>query len=96
MTSCLPPSVLVQNGSGDSNDLWRLEVCGGRRGDPVKVLRSKVRLLHVATGCVLYSSGKTLPKWYPTPLFVYLIHFIDRPRVITSTIHTSYRFTHTR
>uniref|UniRef100_A0A8C5FP09 Protein O-mannosyl-transferase 2 n=1 Tax=Gadus morhua TaxID=8049 RepID=A0A8C5FP09_GADMO len=51
------------NGSGDSNDLWRLEVCGGRRGDPVKVLRSKVRLLHVATGCVLYSSGKTLPKW---------------------------------
>ncbi|CAL8300074.1 unnamed protein product [Boreogadus saida] len=51
------------NGSGDSNDLWRLEVCGGRRGDTVKVLRSKVRFLHVATGCVLYSSGKTLPKW---------------------------------
>uniref|UniRef100_A0A3P9K8N8 Protein O-mannosyl-transferase 2 n=1 Tax=Oryzias latipes TaxID=8090 RepID=A0A3P9K8N8_ORYLA len=51
------------NGTGDSNDLWRVEVCGGQRGDLVKVLRSKVRFLHKATGCVLYSSGKTLPKW---------------------------------
>ncbi|PWA16458.1 hypothetical protein CCH79_00004545, partial [Gambusia affinis] len=50
------------NGTGDSNDLWQVEVCGGRRGDLVKVLRSKVRFLHKATGCVLYSSGKTLPK----------------------------------
>ncbi|XP_008282287.1 protein O-mannosyl-transferase 2 [Stegastes partitus] len=51
------------NGSGDTNDLWQVEVCGGRKGDLVKVLRSKVRFLHRATGCVLYSSGKTLPKW---------------------------------
>ncbi|KAM9571160.1 protein O-mannosyl-transferase 2 isoform 2-T2 [Salvelinus alpinus] len=51
------------NGTGDPNDLWQVEVCGGRKGDLVKVLRSKVRFLHRATGCVLYSSGKTLPKW---------------------------------
>ncbi|XP_030636497.1 protein O-mannosyl-transferase 2 [Chanos chanos] len=51
------------NGTGDPNDLWRIEVSGGRKGDLVKVLRSKVRLLHRSTGCVLYSSGKTLPKW---------------------------------
>ncbi|CAL1575225.1 unnamed protein product [Knipowitschia caucasica] len=51
------------NGSGDSNDLWQIQVCGGRSGDLVKVLRSKIRLLHRATGCVLYSSGRTLPKW---------------------------------
>ncbi|XP_020775426.1 protein O-mannosyl-transferase 2 [Boleophthalmus pectinirostris] len=51
------------NGTGDSNDLWQIQVSGGRRGDLVKVLRSKIRLLHRATGCVLYSSGKTLPKW---------------------------------
>ncbi|KAM9355106.1 protein O-mannosyl-transferase 2 isoform 2-T2 [Pholidichthys leucotaenia] len=51
------------NGTGDKNDLWQVEVCGGRKGDLVKVLRSKVRFLHQATGCVLYSSGKTLPKW---------------------------------
>lgn len=51
------------NGTGDTNDLWQVQVCGGRTGDLVKVLRSKVRLLHRATGCVLYSSGRTLPKW---------------------------------
>uniref|UniRef100_A0A671R4A0 Protein O-mannosyl-transferase 2 n=1 Tax=Sinocyclocheilus anshuiensis TaxID=1608454 RepID=A0A671R4A0_9TELE len=51
------------NGSGDMNDLWQVEVCGGKKGDPVKVLRSKVRFLHRSTGCVLCSSGKTLPKW---------------------------------
>ncbi|KAF7201947.1 protein O-mannosyl-transferase 2 [Nothobranchius furzeri] len=51
------------NGTGDANDLWQVEVCGGRKGDLVKVLRSKVRFLHKATGCVLFSSGKTLPKW---------------------------------
>uniref|UniRef100_A0A8B9RF71 Protein O-mannosyl-transferase 2 n=1 Tax=Astyanax mexicanus TaxID=7994 RepID=A0A8B9RF71_ASTMX len=51
------------NGTGDLNDLWQVEVCGGKKGDPVKVLRSKVRFLHRSTGCVLFSSGKTLPKW---------------------------------
>ncbi|XP_053366537.1 protein O-mannosyl-transferase 2 isoform X1 [Clarias gariepinus] len=51
------------NGTGDPNDLWQVEVCGGKKGDPVKVLRSKVRFLHHSTGCVLYSSGKMLPKW---------------------------------
>ncbi|XP_033885204.3 protein O-mannosyl-transferase 2-like isoform X1 [Acipenser ruthenus] len=51
------------NGTGDPNDFWQIEVCGGKSGDLVKVLRSKVRLIHLSTGCVLYSSGKTLPKW---------------------------------
>ncbi|XP_042201433.1 protein O-mannosyl-transferase 2 [Callorhinchus milii] len=51
------------NGTGDSNDFWRIEVVGGQNGDLIKVLRSKIRLTHLATGCVLYSSGKTLPKW---------------------------------
>ncbi|XP_067848247.1 protein O-mannosyl-transferase 2 isoform X2 [Heptranchias perlo] len=51
------------NGTGDSNDLWRIEVVGGQNGDLIKVLRSKIRLIHVATGCILYSSGKSLPKW---------------------------------
>ncbi|XP_072895222.1 protein O-mannosyl-transferase 2 isoform X1 [Hemitrygon akajei] len=51
------------NGTGDSNDFWRIEVIGGLNGDLIKVLRSKIRLIHVATGCILYSSGKSLPKW---------------------------------
>ncbi|XP_077319734.1 protein O-mannosyl-transferase 2 [Lithobates pipiens] len=49
------------NGTGDTNDFWRIEVSGGR--SPVKVLRSRIRLLHLSTGCVLGSSAKTLPKW---------------------------------
>ncbi|XP_053330944.1 protein O-mannosyl-transferase 2 isoform X2 [Spea bombifrons] len=48
-------------GSGDSNDYWKIEVLGG--GSRVRVLRSHVRLQHVATGCVLGSTGKALPKW---------------------------------
>ncbi|XP_053700812.1 protein O-mannosyl-transferase 2 [Synchiropus splendidus] len=51
------------NGTGDKNDLWQIQVSGGQKGDLVKVLRSKVRFLHKASGCVLFSSGKTLPKW---------------------------------
>ncbi|KAM4014562.1 protein O-mannosyl-transferase 2 isoform 2-T2 [Anomaloglossus baeobatrachus] len=49
------------NGTGDSNDFWRIEVTGGK--SKVKVLRSQIRLRHLSTGCVLGSSGKTLPKW---------------------------------
>uniref|UniRef100_A0A8B9DE70 Protein O-mannosyl-transferase 2 n=1 Tax=Anser cygnoides TaxID=8845 RepID=A0A8B9DE70_ANSCY len=51
------------NGTGDSNDFWRIEVVGRKPGKLIKVLRSQVRLTHVATGCILGSSGKTLPKW---------------------------------
>ncbi|XP_072284506.1 protein O-mannosyl-transferase 2 [Pyxicephalus adspersus] len=49
------------NGIGDTNDFWRIEVSGGQ--SPVKVLRSQIRLLHLSSGCILGSSGKTLPKW---------------------------------
>ncbi|XP_029453496.1 protein O-mannosyl-transferase 2 isoform X2 [Rhinatrema bivittatum] len=51
------------NGTGDWNDFWRIEVVNRKAENLVKVLRSKIRLIHLATGCVLGSSGKTLPKW---------------------------------
>uniref|UniRef100_A0A8D0H019 Protein O-mannosyl-transferase 2 n=1 Tax=Sphenodon punctatus TaxID=8508 RepID=A0A8D0H019_SPHPU len=51
------------NGTGDSNDFWRIEVVGRKAGKFIKVLRSQLRLIHLATGCILSSSGKTLPKW---------------------------------
>lgn len=57
----LQVSAYGTNGTGDSNDFWRIEVTGGK--NRVKVLRSQIRLLHLSTGCVLGSSGKTLPKW---------------------------------
>uniref|UniRef100_A0ACB8G6L5 Uncharacterized protein n=1 Tax=Sphaerodactylus townsendi TaxID=933632 RepID=A0ACB8G6L5_9SAUR len=51
------------NGTGDSNDFWRVEVVGRKAGKHIKVLRSQIRLIHLATGCLLGSTGKTLPKW---------------------------------
>ncbi|XP_067388778.1 protein O-mannosyl-transferase 2 [Emydura macquarii macquarii] len=51
------------NGTGDANDFWRIEVVGRKAGKLIKVLRSQIRLTHLATGCILGSSGKTLPKW---------------------------------
>ncbi|XP_063049418.1 protein O-mannosyl-transferase 2 [Engraulis encrasicolus] len=51
------------NGTGDDNDLWVLEVYGGQRGDLVNVIRSKIRFVHRNTGCILFTSGKQLPKW---------------------------------
>ncbi|KAL8169121.1 UNVERIFIED_CONTAM: Protein O-mannosyl-transferase 2 [Gekko kuhli] len=51
------------NGTGDSNDFWRIEVVGRKTGKHIKVLRSQIRLIHLATGCILGSTGKTLPKW---------------------------------
>ncbi|XP_059108885.1 protein O-mannosyl-transferase 2 isoform X1 [Peromyscus eremicus] len=51
------------NGTGDSNDFWRIEVVNRKFGNRIKVLRSRIRLIHLVTGCVLGSSGKILPKW---------------------------------
>ncbi|XP_032338328.1 protein O-mannosyl-transferase 2 isoform X2 [Camelus ferus] len=51
------------NGTGDSNDFWRIEVVNRKFENRIKVLRSRIRLIHLATGCVLGSSGKILPKW---------------------------------
>ncbi|XP_012872937.1 PREDICTED: protein O-mannosyl-transferase 2 [Dipodomys ordii] len=51
------------NGTGDSNDFWRIEVVNRKFGNRIKVLRSRIRLIHLGTGCVLGSSGKVLPKW---------------------------------
>ncbi|XP_032811789.2 protein O-mannosyl-transferase 2 [Petromyzon marinus] len=52
-----------ENGTGDSNDLWRVEVVGGATGEALGVVRSRVRLVHLPTGCLLHSHSKTLPKW---------------------------------
>ncbi len=51
------------NGTGDSNDLFRVEIDGGKTGDPVKALSTVFRLVHQNIGCALYSHQKQLPKW---------------------------------
>ena len=56
-------SLLTQNGKGDFNDVWEVEVEGGRHGDRVKTVASVVKLRHVSLGCYLHSHGTQLPKW---------------------------------
>ncbi|XP_043929836.1 protein O-mannosyl-transferase 2 isoform X2 [Protopterus annectens] len=52
------------NGTGDPNDFWRIEIVAKKsRNERVKVLRNEIKLIHMALGCVLCSTGKTLPKW---------------------------------
>ncbi|OZJ06225.1 hypothetical protein BZG36_00764 [Bifiguratus adelaidae] len=53
---------------GDSNDYWRVDIIDYNKQDPVskdrlRTLRSKFRLVHHQTGCVLFSGGVKLPKW---------------------------------
>ena len=40
-----------------------MEIEGGRDGDVVKTLTSKIRLHHYFLKCVLTTSTKQLPKW---------------------------------
>ena len=63
--------VVVKNGVGDANDLWKVELVNGREGDPVRTVSSRLKLRHVNLGCYLHSHSKQLPKWYVLILYSY-------------------------
>ncbi|XP_047741231.1 protein O-mannosyl-transferase 2, partial [Hyalella azteca] len=52
-----------ENGQGDLNDVWRVEIMNGKTGDSVKTLVSVLKLVHSQVHCALHSSTKQLPKW---------------------------------
>eukprot|EP00092_Neocalanus_flemingeri_P019544 GFUD01021174.1.p1 GENE.GFUD01021174.1~~GFUD01021174.1.p1 ORF type:complete len:722 (+),score=149.03 GFUD01021174.1:268-2433(+) len=52
-----------ENGTGDANDVWRLEVIGGKEGEVVNTVTSKLKFHHYFVKCVLTCSTKNLPKW---------------------------------
>lgn len=52
-----------ENGTGDANDVWRLEVVGEANKASVTTVTSKLRFIHYLTGCALHSHSKQLPKW---------------------------------
>ena len=52
-----------ENGTGDANDVWKLEIVGGKEGDKVETVTSKFKLTHYFLKCVLTSGGRQLPKW---------------------------------
>ncbi|GFU18652.1 protein O-mannosyl-transferase 2 [Nephila pilipes] len=52
-----------QNGVGDANDMWRIEIVGEDNKIPVSTVTSKIRIVHYLTGCALHSNSKQLPSW---------------------------------
>ncbi len=54
---------LPQDGVGDANDIWRVELVDGKAGEPVRTVSSRFRLKHATLGCYLHSHSKQLPKW---------------------------------
>ena len=52
-----------ENGTGDSNDIWILEVVGEEVGAPVQALSSVIKLYHYNIKCALHSHNRQLPKW---------------------------------
>ena len=35
-----------ENGTGDANDVWRVEVVGGAEGDKIETVTSKIKFHH--------------------------------------------------
>lgn len=52
-----------QNGTGDANDVWKVDIVGGAEGEVVHTVTSKLRFIHYLTECALHSHSKQLPKW---------------------------------
>ena len=52
-----------QNGVGDGNDMWIVEVVSATSRTPVQTVRSKLRFIHYYMRCALQSHDKRLPKW---------------------------------
>ncbi|XP_070577332.1 protein O-mannosyl-transferase 2-like [Ptychodera flava] len=52
-----------EDGIGDVNDIWKIEIIDGPDNVYIKTVRTTVRLIHYVTGCALHSHSKTLPKW---------------------------------
>ncbi|KAG6460845.1 hypothetical protein O3G_MSEX012249, partial [Manduca sexta] len=51
------------DGIGDANDVWKIVISGGRDGDEVQTVKSKLILVHYLQACALTTTGKQLPKW---------------------------------
>ena len=51
-----------EDGRGDENDLWRVELEGGSDGTPIKPLVDRLRLRHHHLNCLLTCTSEQLPK----------------------------------
>ena len=46
-----------ENGTGDANDMWRLEKVGGREGEVVNTVTTKLKFHHYFVKCVLHQAA---------------------------------------
>ncbi|XP_026683156.1 protein O-mannosyl-transferase 2 [Diaphorina citri] len=53
----------LMNGTGDANDVWKVLIVGGKDGDVVSTVSSKLKLVHYLQHCILTTTNKQLPKW---------------------------------
>lgn len=68
---------VVQNGTGDANDVWRLVIEAGAENEPLETMRHKFKLVHYLQNCVLSTTKKTLPKWYVIAILFYFSSYVD-------------------
>ncbi|XP_049547589.1 protein O-mannosyl-transferase 2 [Anopheles darlingi] len=52
-----------EDGMGDTNDVWQVQIVGGKTGDIVETVTSRLVFYHYIERCVLTTTGKQLPKW---------------------------------
>ncbi|XP_055586526.1 protein O-mannosyl-transferase 2 [Uranotaenia lowii] len=52
-----------ESGLGDTNDVWQVEIIGGKDGDVIETVTSRLILYHYNERCVLTTTNKALPKW---------------------------------
>ena len=52
-----------ENGAGDANDVFKVEIIGGREGQTLETVTSRIKLIHYLSNCALHSHSKQLPKW---------------------------------
>jgi len=50
------------DGEGDDNDVWRIEIVDGKEGDVVRTLTSPIKLRHHFLNCLMTCMGEQLPK----------------------------------
>ncbi|XP_064622929.1 protein O-mannosyl-transferase 2-like [Lineus longissimus] len=52
-----------ENGTGDTNDYFRINIVNGEPGERLKIINHRVQFIHVSTGCTIHCNQRKLPKW---------------------------------
>ncbi|XP_073950740.1 protein O-mannosyl-transferase 2 [Choristoneura fumiferana] len=60
---CMQVTGYGEDGVGDANDVWKIVIAGGKDGDEIQTVKSKLMLVHYLQACALTTTGKQLPKW---------------------------------